>query len=199
MEDNSHSARGRNGAFVAGVLILHRQGVRLPVDAGQSLVCPDGSVLKLPRGLPGRWSPIPLELPRETLEQWSRNDAEGAAGKLRILLGCFGQGPPVQLRVDLDCLHAPIIQTKKRKQECTVAIRPACSARKLFQSVKSTTGATMSHAVIDCNHEKSIGGALIARFFSVATQNPLPGLPCSSRGGRRPGAFHTRLPIKEDN
>jgi hypothetical protein len=65
--------------------------------------------LKLPSLLPRWWCSLPLELPGESSRKRSCDDAQGVLGELRILLGGFRESKAVQLRVDLNRLHATII------------------------------------------------------------------------------------------
>ena len=81
-------------------------------DSRQSLVRPDRRILKLSRLLPRRWRSLPLELPCESSRKRSGDDTQGVPGKLGILLGGFRESKAVQLRVDLNRLHAIIIPSQ---------------------------------------------------------------------------------------
>ena len=83
-------------------------GPALLHDSRQSLVCPDRRVLKFPRLLSRRCHALPFELPGESSRKRSCDDAQGVLGELGILLGGFRESKAVQLRVDLNRLHAII-------------------------------------------------------------------------------------------
>jgi hypothetical protein len=88
---------------------IESDGPTLIHDARQSFVCPNRRVLKLPRLLTGWRCSLPLKLPGESRRKRSRNDAQGVLGELGIVLGGFRESKAVQLRVDLNRLHATII------------------------------------------------------------------------------------------
>jgi len=96
--------RRQISASLTGPALIH--------DSRQSLVRPDRRILKLPRLLPRRWRSLPLELPCESSRKRSGDDTQGVPGKLGILLGGFRESKAVQLRVDLNRLHAIIIPSQ---------------------------------------------------------------------------------------
>ena len=87
-------------------------GPALLHDSRQSFVCPNCRILKLPRLLTGWWCSLPLKLPGESSQKRSCDDAQGVLGELGILLGGFRESKTVQLRVDLNRLHATIIPSR---------------------------------------------------------------------------------------
>jgi hypothetical protein len=58
------------------------------------------------------WCSLPLKLPGESSRKRSCDDAQGVLGELGILLDCFRESKTVQLRVDLNRLHATIIPSR---------------------------------------------------------------------------------------
>ena len=96
--------RRQISASLTGPALIH--------DSRQSLVRPDRRILKLPHLLPRRWRSLPLELPCESSRKRSGDDTQGVPGKLGILLGGFRESKAVQLRVDLNRLHAIIIPSQ---------------------------------------------------------------------------------------
>src|SRR2546423_363758 len=85
----------------AGPALLH--------DSRQRFVCADRRVLKLPSLLPWWGRSLPLELPSESSRKRSCDDAHGVPDELGILFGGFRERKPIQLRVDVNRLHATII------------------------------------------------------------------------------------------
>ena len=96
-------------------------------DARQSFVCPNRRVLKLPRLLTAWWRSVPLKLPGESCRKRSCNDAQGVLGELGILLGGFRESKAVQLRVDLNRLHATIIPSCVEAPSLPDTVRDATS------------------------------------------------------------------------
>src|SRR5229473_237985 len=92
-------------------------------DSRQSFVCPNCRILKLPRLLTGWWSSLPLKLQGESSRKRSCDDAQGVLGELGILLGGFRESKTVQLRVDLNRLHATIIPSRVEGPYCRTLFR----------------------------------------------------------------------------
>ena len=82
-------------------------------DSGESFVGANRRILKLPRRLTGRWRSLPLKLPGESSGKRSCDDTQSVFGELGILPGGFGESKTVQLRVDLNRLHATMIPSRK--------------------------------------------------------------------------------------
>src|SRR2546430_112647 len=107
----------------AGPALLH--------DSGELFICPDRRVLKLPRLLPGWWRSLPLYLPCESSRKRSCDDTQGMPGELGILLGGFCESKAVQLRVDLNRLHADIISCRVETPPAPEPVRDMTSWPKL--------------------------------------------------------------------
>ena len=98
-------------------------------DFCQPLVCPDGRVLKLPCRLAGWRRSPPLQLPGESFEKRTGDDAQGLPGELGILLDGFGESQAAQIGVDLDRLHATIVaENPGTARPRTWALRPSVTA-----------------------------------------------------------------------
>ena len=95
----------------------------LVYDARQFFVRPNRCVLKLPRLLTEWWWSFPLKLPGESCRKRSCNDAQGLLGELGILLYGFRESKAVQLRVDLNRLHATIIPSRVEELLRAVPLR----------------------------------------------------------------------------
>jgi hypothetical protein len=106
---------------------IESAGPALIHDARQSFVCPNRRVLKLPRLLTGWWCSLPLKLPGESCRKRSCNDAQGVLGELGILLGGFRESEAVQLRVDLNRLHATIIPSRVEAPSLPDTVRDVTS------------------------------------------------------------------------
>ena len=109
---------------------VESDGPALIHDARQSFVCPNRRVLKLPRLLTGWWCFLPLKLPGESRRKRSCNDAQGVLGELGILLGGFRESKAVQLRVDLNRLHATIIASRVEAPSLPGPLRDVVVARR---------------------------------------------------------------------
>jgi len=89
-------------------------GPALLRESRQSFVRSDRRVLKLPRLLTSRWCSPPLKLPGESPRKGPGDDAHGVLGEFGISLGGLLESKAVQLRVDLNRLHANIIPSRVR-------------------------------------------------------------------------------------
>ncbi len=106
---------------------IESAGPALVHDARQSFVCPNRRVLKLPRLLTGWWCSLPLKLPGESCRKRSCNDAQGVLGELGILSGGLRESKAVQLRVDLNRLHATIIASRVEAPSLPDTVRDVTS------------------------------------------------------------------------
>jgi hypothetical protein len=129
---------------------IESAGPALIHDARQSFVSPNRRVLKLPRLLTGWWCSLPLKLPGESCRKRSCNDAQGVLGEFGILLGSFSESEAVQLRVDLNRLHATIIPSRVEAHCC-----PTQSATlRRGQTTEGRLSGPTSHSAVLCTAGK---------------------------------------------
>jgi hypothetical protein len=128
------TCRARASSWANGPALIH--------NVRQSFVCPNRCVLKLPRSLTGWWCFLPLKLPGESRRKRPCNDAQGVLGELGIPLGGFRESEEVQLRVDLNRLHATIITSRVEALSLPDPLRDVTSTRRR----KPTIGAALPTA-----------------------------------------------------